>query len=85
MKGYSVNIMKNNQNKLKSSSKPKTKIVGVSIDDSKKTYYYRTTQDLKKGDKFRGRVVNGGTPNFKVVVEDSKKKHKRIKDLEIVE
>lgn len=66
----------------------KEKIVGVKIDQKQghggtsKTYYYKTTKDLKKGDQIRVKVPSGGNPNAIVVVGDSKKKHKgKIKEL----
>ena len=59
----------------------KSKVVGIKIDQKQgrggtsKTYYYKTTKDLKKGDQIRVKVPTGGNPKATVVVADSKKKH----------
>lgn len=62
--------------------KKKQHIVGIKIDTTKdshgqahkKTYYYSTDKDLKKGDKVHLKVPSGGHPRHcTVVVADSKK------------
>lgn len=62
------------------------KIIGVKIDsktlkNSKKTYYYETDDDYKRGDRLRIKVPSGGTPKAIVVIGDSKKKISKIKKL----
>lgn len=62
-------------------------IVGVRIDTKakntkKKIYYYKTSENYKKGDVIRVKVPSGGTPKSTIVVENSTKKQRyRIKDL----
>lgn len=69
--------------------KEKQKIVGIKIDQKQvrggtsKTYYYKTTEDLEKGDRIRVKVPSGGNPRAIVVVGESKKKHNyRLKELD---
>ena len=55
-----------------------TKVVGIKIDTKStntkdKVYYYRTNQDLKKGERIRVRVPSGGCPVSTVAVSNSKK------------
>lgn len=64
-----------------------SKIVGVkigtkSLKTQEKVYYYETNNDYKRGDKLTIKVPTGGTPNAVVVIEDSKKKFSKIKQLE---
>lgn len=64
------------------------KIVGVTIDTkSKRTqdkvYYYKTTEDLRDGQRIRVGVPSGGRPNATVVDTDNKGKHTlKIKELD---
>ena len=66
-----------------------SKVVGIKIDTKSphtkdKVYYYKTNEDLKRGDIIDVKVANGGTPTATVVIEDSQKKFSRpIKELEI--
>ena len=55
-----------------------TKIIGVKIDTKSthtkdKIYYYKTNQNLKKGERIRVRVPSGGCPVSTVAVSNSKK------------
>lgn len=63
------------------------KIVGIKIDTKSphtkdKIYYYKTSEDLKRGDIIDVKVDSGGTPSSTVVVGNSQKKFSRpLKDL----
>lgn len=65
-----------------------SKIVGVTIDTKSphtkdKIYYYKTNENLKRGDNIEIKVPSGGTPCATVVIQDSKKTFNReIKPLE---
>ncbi|MCI9585689.1 MAG: hypothetical protein HFH45_03550 [Bacilli bacterium] len=66
------------------------KIVGVKFDTNSKgsqnkIYYYRTTKNLKVGDKINPTVVTGGKPDSVVVSVDSidKRKYNSLKELEL--
>lgn len=65
-----------------------SKIIGVTIDTkSKRTqdkvYYYKTTEDLRDGQRIRVGVPSGGKPNATVVDTDNKSKHSlKIKELD---
>lgn len=66
-------------------SNSNTRVIGVKIDTKSmhtkdKIYYYRTNQDLKRGERIRVRVPSGGCPVSTVVVENSSK-NKNIKNL----
>ena len=55
-----------------------TKIVGVTIDTKSshtknKIYYYKTNEDLKRGDNIDIKVPSGGTPCATVIIQDSHK------------
>ncbi len=68
-----------------------SRVVGVTIDTKStktkgKIYYYKTDEDLKRGDNIDIKVPSGGTPCATVVIQDSKKTFKReIKPLEKAE
>lgn len=65
-----------------------TKIVGVTIDTKSsktkdKIYYYKTNEDLKRGDNIDIKTPRGGTPCATVIIQDSHKTFDReIKPLE---
>ena len=65
------------------------KIVGVKIDTKSphtkdKIYYYKTEEDLKRGDIIDVVVPSGGTPTATVAIGNSQKKFSRhLKDLEV--
>lgn len=65
-----------------------SRIVGVTIatkspKTENKIYYYRTNEDLKRGDNIDIKTPRGGTPCATVVIQDSKKNFdKPIKPLE---
>ena len=55
-----------------------TRVVGVKIDTKStktkdKIYYYRTNQDLKRGERIRVRVPSGGCPVSTVAIANSSK------------
>lgn len=55
-----------------------TKVIGVTIatkspNTKDKIYYYKTDENLKRGDNIDIKVPTGGTPCASVVVQDSKK------------
>lgn len=64
------------------------KIIGVIIETKStktmdKIYYYKTDEDLKRGDNINIKTPRGGTPSATVVIQDSKKAFNReIKPLE---
>ena len=79
-KTNSINSSSNKKTVHKSSSgSSNTKIVGVKIDTKStntkdKIYYYKTNQDLKRGERIRVRVPSGGCPVSTVAVANSNKK-----------
>ena len=64
------------------------RVVGIKIDTKSphtkdKIYYYKTNEDLKRGDVINVKVESGGAPTATVVIENSQKKFSRqLKDLE---
>ena len=64
------------------------RVVGIKIDTKSphtkdKIYYYKTNEDLKRGDIIDVKVESGGTPTATVVIGNSQKKFSRsLKDLE---
>lgn len=75
-------VKKTNANNSNNSN---THIVGIRIatksaNTKEKVYYYRTNQDLKKGEHIRIRVPSGGTPLSTIAVENSNK-NKNVKNL----
>ena len=66
-----------------------SKVVGVTIDTKStktkdKIYYYKTDEDLKRGDNIDIKVSSGGTPTATVVIQNSQKKFDRkLKKLDI--
>ena len=78
-KTNSINSNSNTKKNTNSNTNnTKTKVVGVKIDTKStktkdKVYYYRTNQDLKKGERIRVRVPSGGCPVSTVAVSNSKK------------
>lgn len=59
-----------------------TKIIGIKIDTKSdkykdKVYYYKTDEDLKRGDTVNVSVPSGGKPDAIVVIQDSQKKFNR--------
>lgn len=63
------------------------KVVGIRFREKQgkrgvsKTYYYTTDRDLKKGELINVKVPSGGSPEAIVVVENSKKPLKNLKEL----
>lgn len=78
-KTNSINSNTNKKNTPRTSnSGNKTRVVGVKIDTKStktkdKVYYYRTTQDLKRGERIRVRVPSGGCPVSTVAIANSSK------------
>jgi len=78
-KTNSINSNTNKKNTPRTGgSNNTTKVVGVKIDTKStktkdKVYYYKTNQDLKKGERIRVRVPSGGCPVSTVAVSNSKK------------
>lgn len=66
-----------------------SKVVGIKIDTKSphtkdKIYYYKTNEDLKRGDIIDVKVESGGTPSATVVIGNSQKKFSSpLKKLEI--
>ena len=66
-----------------------SKMVGVKIDTRSpktkdKIYYYRTDENVKKGDRFDISVPSGGQPTATVIIQNSRKKISfPVKELEI--
>jgi hypothetical protein len=79
-KTNSLNTNKKNTPSTNSSNS-NTRVVGVKIDTKSthtkdKIYYYKTNQDLKRGERIRVRVPSGGCPVSTVAVSNSKKEGK---------
>lgn len=58
------------------------KVVGVRIDGYNKIYFYRTEMDCKEGDTFNLRMPSGGTPEAKIVIDNSNRSYMGLKLLE---
>lgn len=80
-KTNSISSNTNKKNTPRTGSNNTTKVVGVKIDTKStntkdKIYYYKTNQDLKRGERIRVRVPSGGCPVSTVAVSNSKKEGK---------
>lgn len=76
--------------KKRTGTNSREKVVGIKIDTQSKEYqdkiyYYKTTKNLKEGDKINAIMPTKGHPDCVIVEVDniSNAKYKKLKDLEL--